>query len=71
MNILIFTIGFVIFATYMFFLVRMINTQHKKQELEQGPIIKSPSKSKKFRIDNKVQYIKSHGGKKIHTVKRK
>ena len=58
MNILIFTIGFVIFATYMFFLVRMINTQHKKQELEHGPIIKSPSKSKKFRIDNKVQYIK-------------
>ena len=69
MNILIFTIGFVIFATYMFFLVRMINTQHKKQELEHGKInYKKQIISKK---PNKVQYIKSHGGIKIHAVKRK
>jgi len=69
MNILIFTIGFVIFATYMFFLVRMINTQHKKQELEHGKVnYKKQAISKK---SNKVQYIKSHDGKKSHVVKRK
>ena len=38
MNVLIFSIGFIIFVTYMFFLVRMINQQHKKQEQEQGKI---------------------------------
>ena len=36
MDFAIFTVGFVIFATYMFFLVRMINTQHKIQEKEHG-----------------------------------
>ena len=36
MDFAIFTVGFVIFATYMFFLVRMINTQHKIQEKENG-----------------------------------
>ena len=36
MNILIFSIGLAIFATYMYFLVRMINTQHKIQEKENG-----------------------------------
>ena len=33
----IFIVGFVIFVTYMFFLVRMINISHKKQEIENGP----------------------------------
>jgi len=36
MDFAIFAVGFVIFATYMFFLVRMINTQHKIQEKEHG-----------------------------------
>ena len=33
----IFGIGLVIFMTYMFFLVRMINITHKQQEKEDGP----------------------------------
>ena len=35
MDILIFCIGFVIFVTYMFFLLRMINKSHKSQERAQ------------------------------------
>ena len=35
MDILIFSVGFVIFATYMFFLLRMINRSHKSQERAQ------------------------------------
>lgn len=36
MNAIIFTVGSVIFVTYMFFLIRMINRAHKQQEKEQG-----------------------------------
>ena len=36
MNTIIFTVGSVIFVTYMFFLIRMINKAHKQQEKEQG-----------------------------------
>ena len=36
MNTIIFTVGSVIFVTYMFFLIRMINRAHKQQEKEQG-----------------------------------
>ena len=36
MSTLIFGIGFAIFVTYMYFLVRMINTQHKISEKEHG-----------------------------------
>ena len=36
MELFIFIIGTVIFCTYMFFLVRMINTSHKKQAEEEG-----------------------------------
>lgn len=36
MDFAIFGVGFAIFVTYMFFLVRMINTQHKIQEKENG-----------------------------------
>lgn len=36
MNTLIFSIGLVIFITYMYFLIRMINRAHKQQEKEQG-----------------------------------
>tara|TARA_B100000900_G_C20481306_1_gene675576 strand:- start:56 stop:229 length:174 start_codon:yes stop_codon:yes gene_type:complete len=37
MDILIFSIGTVIFVTYMYFLLRMINKAHKEQERELGP----------------------------------
>lgn len=37
MTITIFIVGFVIFVTYMFFLLRMINISHKQQEKENGP----------------------------------
>ena len=40
MNKLIISIGLAIFATYMYFLVRMINTQHKIQEKENGKVEK-------------------------------
>ncbi len=36
MDILIFSIGFSIFVTYMFFLLRMINRTHKSQERAQN-----------------------------------
>lgn len=35
-----FSLGFVIFATYMFFLLRMIWRQHKAQEENQRPMMK-------------------------------
>ena len=37
MDILIFAIGLVIFITYMYFLLKMINIAHKQQEKELGP----------------------------------
>ena len=38
MTALIFGVGFTIFVTYMYFLVRMINTQHKISEKEHGKV---------------------------------
>ena len=38
MSALIFAVGLFIFVTYMYFLVRMINTQHKIQEKELGKV---------------------------------
>ena len=38
MTTLIFGVGFAIFVTYMYFLVRMINTQHKISEKEHGKV---------------------------------
>ena len=38
MTALIFGVGFAIFTTYMYFLVRMINTQHKISEKEHGKV---------------------------------
>ena len=35
---LIFGVGLAIFVTYMYFLVRMINTQHKISEKEHGKV---------------------------------
>ena len=52
MNILIFSIGLAIFATYMYFLVRMINTQHKIQEKENGKVEKVRiRKAKRFSVE--------------------
>ena len=38
MSALIFAVGFIIFVTYMFFLIKMINTQHKIQEKQLGKV---------------------------------
>ena len=38
MSALIFGVGLTIFITYMYFLVRMINTQHKISEKEHGKV---------------------------------
>ena len=38
MSALIFTVGFIIFVTYMFFLIIIINTQHKIQEKQLGKV---------------------------------
>ena len=51
MNTAIFIVGFVIFVTYMFFLVRMINIAHKQQEKEQG---KFNYKSQKMETMKKI-----------------
>ena len=38
MNIAIFTVGLVVFITYMFFLLRMINRGNQQQEKEHGKV---------------------------------
>ena len=48
MDILIFCIGFGIFVTYMFFLLRMINRAHKHQERTQGKYKYKTNTSKKI-----------------------
>ena len=62
MNVLVFTVGLVIFVTYMIFLVRMINTQHKKQEKEQGSIKEAVGlykvKQKEWKVFKKGKIIK-------------
>lgn len=50
MDILIFCIGFVIFVTYMFFLLRMINKAHKQQEKAQG----------KYNYKKQIRVTKNH-----------
>ena len=55
MNTAIFIVGFVIFGTYMFFLLRMINISHKKQEKEQGPNGKSQNLKKVEKIVEKLK----------------
>ena len=50
MDILIFCIGFVIFVTYMFFLLRMINKAHKQQEKAQG----------KYNYKKQISVTKNH-----------
>jgi len=56
MSELIFGVGLIIFVTYMYFLVKMINTQHKIQEKEHG---KPPSVIKnKFIVSGKGKITK-------------
>ena len=52
MNVLIFTIGFIIFITYMFFLLRMVNRAHKSQEKAQGKYNYKAQKLEKEVINN-------------------
>ena len=51
MSALIFAVGLFIFVTYMYFLVRMINTQHKLSEKEHGK--SSPVRKKRVIKVNK------------------
>tara|TARA_B100001093_G_C26156394_1_gene729646 strand:- start:125 stop:286 length:162 start_codon:yes stop_codon:yes gene_type:complete len=51
MNIAIFTVGLVVFVTYMFFLLRMIYRGNKQQEKEHG------------KVNYKTQTIDSSQGK--------
>jgi len=70
MDILIFSIGFLIFATYMFFLLRMINKTHKSQEKAQNKYKRQINVTRKRRtmsaddcervIKNARNYISSH-----------
>lgn len=41
-----FSLGIIIFSTYMFFLLRMINRQHKAQERKGRPIVEDDKKNK-------------------------
>ncbi len=52
MNVLIFTIGSVIFITYMYFLLRMVNRAHKAQEKAQGKYNYKAQKLEKEVINN-------------------
>ena len=54
MSALIFAVGFTIFVTYMFFLVRMINRQHKLSEKEHGK--SSPVRKKRVIKVNKKKF---------------
>lgn len=58
MNILIFSIGFFIFVTYMFFLLRMVNRSHKSQEKAQNKYKKQIKK--RGSIPDGGYYISSH-----------
>lgn len=53
MDILIFAIGLVIFITYMYFLLKMINIAHKQQEKELGPNKEFVKKYKVKKLEDK------------------
>jgi large-conductance mechanosensitive channel len=58
MELIIFIVGFTIFVTYMFFLIRMINVTHKQQEKEE-----------KYVSKQKVVKIESKKGLKVYSLK--
>jgi Ca2+/Na+ antiporter len=47
----IFIIGLLIFATYMFFLLRMVSKQHEIQKNEENTILRTESYEKKNQKD--------------------
>ena len=55
MSALIFGVGLTIFVTYMYFLVRMINTQHKISEKEHGKV--QYKRKKVFKVNKKKSKI--------------
>ena len=75
MDISIFGIGLVIFVTYMYFLVRMINRAHKQQEKEHGVYnykkgtIKS-NKKKREQLGPTEEFVKKHNVKKMEWDKK-
>ena len=65
MDILIFSIGLVIFVTYMYFLVRMINRAHKQQEREQGRY----NYKKREKLGSTKEFAKKYKVRKIEDEK--
>lgn len=65
MDILIFTIGSVIFVTYMYFLIRMINRAHKQQEREQGRY----NYKKREQLGPTKEFVKKYNVRKIEDEK--
>ena len=61
MEILIFAVGLVIFITYMYFLIRMINRAHKQQEKEQGRYNYKTNE----RLGPTKEFVKKHNVKKL------
>ena len=57
MSALIFGVGLAIFVTYMYFLVKMINTQHKIQERELKRSLKKTVRGNKIKV-KKSKHIK-------------
>ena len=55
MSALIFGVGLAIFVTYMYFLVKMINTQHKIQEKELGKV--QHKKKRIFKVSKKKNKV--------------
>lgn len=65
MDILIFAIGSVIFVTYMYFLIRMINRAHKQQEREQGRY----NYKKREQLGPTKEFVKKYNVRKIEDEK--
>ena len=55
MTALIFGVGFAIFVTYMYFLVRLINTQHKISEKEHGYV--EYKRKRVFKVNKKKDKV--------------
>ena len=55
MSALIFGVGLTIFVTYMYFLVRMINTQHKISEKEHGKV--QYKRKRVFKVNKKKDKV--------------
>ena len=58
MELIIFIVGFTIFCTYMFFLIRMINVAHKQQEKEEKYASKQKVVKNRLKEGSKSVFIK-------------